>query len=115
MSEARLQQEIVFWFRNKYPKLRGLLCYNNNNSTGSRRGKINKYLGVVKGRSDMVLYYNGKSFMFELKTDIGKQSPSQKEWQELVERQGFDYYIIRSLVKFQEAIFNIIPAELDGY
>lgn len=109
MSEARLQQEIVIWFRNKYPELRGLLCYNNNNSTGGRRGALNKYLGVVKGRSDMVFYYNNNAYMFELKTETGKQSISQKNWQKLVVEQGFEYHIIRNLEKFQEAIFNILP------
>ena len=108
MSEARLQQEIVIWFRNEYPKLRGLLCYNNNNSVGGRRGTLNKYLGVIKGRSDMTLYYKGKAYMFELKTEKGSQSPIQKAWQELIEEHGFSYYIIRSLSGFQLLIRSLL-------
>ena len=41
-SEARIQQEIVMFFNNEYPELRGCLCYNNNNSVGGLRGKLNK-------------------------------------------------------------------------
>jgi hypothetical protein len=107
-SEARIQQEIVMFFNNEYPLLRGCLCYNNNNSVGGYRGKINKFLGVVKGRSDMVLYHNGISIMIELKTEKGRQSPGQKTWQDLMVSQGFEYYIIRSLEEFKELIVKII-------
>ena len=107
-SESRIQQEIVVHFNNKYPNLRGCLCYNNNNSVGGYRGKVNKYLGIIKGRSDMVLYYLGKAIHIELKTETGKQRKDQKEWQSLMESQGFDYYIIRSLEEFIELIEKII-------
>ena len=107
-SEARIQQEIVMFFNNEYPELRGCLCYNNNNSVGGLRGKLNKFLGVVKGRSDMVLYYKGFSVMIELKTEKGRQSDSQRAWQYLMTNQGFRYYIIRSLEEFKELITKII-------
>ena len=107
-SEARIQQEIVMFFNNEYPELRGCLCYNNNNSVGGLRGKLNKFLGVVKGRSDMVLYYKGFSVMIELKTEKGRQSDSQRAWQYLMINQGFRYYIIRSLEEFKELITKII-------
>ena len=101
MSEARMHQECVIWFHNTYPELRGLLCYNNNNSHGGRSGAINKTMGVVPGRSDLVLYYSGRANMIELKTLKGKQSPKQKAWAELVNQQGFPYYLIRSLNDFK--------------
>ena len=107
-SEARIQQEIVMFFNNEYPELRGCLCYNNNNSAGGLRGKINKFLGVVKGRSDMVLYYKSFSVMIELKTEKGRQSDHQRDWQYLMKQQGFEYYIIRSLDEFKELITKII-------
>ena len=107
-SEARIQQEIVMFFNNEYPELRGCLCYNNNNSVGGLRGKLNKFLGVVKGRSDMVLYYKSFSVMIELKTEKGRQSDHQRDWQYLMKQQGFEYYIIRSLDEFKELITKII-------
>ena len=107
-SEARIQQEIVMYFNNEYPELRGCLCYNNNNSVGGLRGKINKFLGVIKGRSDMVLYYKSFSVMIELKTEKGIQSQHQKDWQKLIENQGFEYYIVRSIEEFKELILKLI-------
>ncbi len=107
-SETRIQQEIIIHFRNKYPELRGCLCYNNNNSTGGYRGKVNKFLGIIKGRSDLVLYYHKKAYHIELKTEDGAQRKDQKEWENLMWTQGFDYYIIRSLEEFIELIEKII-------
>lgn len=107
-SESRIQQEIVMFFNNEYPELRGCLCYNNNNSVGGLRGKLNKYLGVIKGRSDMVLYYKSFSVMIELKTEKGRQSEAQKYWEHLMRSQGFEYYIVRSLEEFKELIKKII-------
>lgn len=108
MSETRLQQEIIMEFNNRYPHLRGLLCYNLNNSTGGFRGTQNKYLGVVAGRSDLVFYYKGMAWMLELKTEKGEQRPVQKDWEALIKKQGFEYYIVRSLKDFLNIIESII-------
>jgi hypothetical protein len=108
MSEERIQQEIVMWFNNCYQGYRGLLCYNLNNSVGGYRGKVNKFLGLVKGRSDLVFYWNGRAYHIELKTATGQQKPEQKEWQSLVERYGFRYYLIRSPEDGKKLIDSII-------
>jgi hypothetical protein len=108
MSETRLQQEIIMWFNNEYPLYRGLLCYNNNNSTGSVRGVWNKFLGIIKGRSDLTFYFNGKAYMIELKTLKGRQSEVQKDWEKLIVRHGFTYIVVRSLQDFKIAIHKII-------
>jgi hypothetical protein len=107
-SESRIQQEIVIHFNNTYPELRGCLCYNNNNSVGGYRGKVNKFLGIIDGRSDLVLYYQKVATHIELKTEDGTQSKNQIEWQAFIESQGFDYYIVRSLKEFLELIEKII-------
>ena len=104
ISEIRLQQEIIRFFNNTYPDLRGLLCYNNNNSDGGYRGHINKFLGIVPGRSDLVLYFEGGCYMIELKVGKGNQSKVQKEWEKLIKSQGFEYVVIRSLDEFQNYI-----------
>lgn len=120
-SEHRIQQECVLWFNNTYPKLRGLLCYNNNNSVGGYRGKQNKFLGVVKGRSDLVLYYGGRAYMIELKDYKGRQKNEQKDWQSLVESNGFTYDIARNLKQFQMIVKAIVeecictPNETTGW
>jgi len=96
------------WFHNTYPELRGLLCYNLNNSKNKIDGNLNKAKGLQAGRSDMVLYYKGKPHMIELKAPSGRQSKSQAEWQELIESQGFRYYIIKNFEEFKSTIKGII-------
>ena len=108
MSEDRLQQECYLWFHNKYPLLRGLLNYNLNNSANVLQGKKNKSMGLQKGRSDLVFYYDGKAYMIEMKTLKGYQSTKQEHWQRLIELAGFEYYIIRTKEQFISTIENIL-------
>ena len=56
----------------------------------------------------MVLYYDGKAHMIELKTDKGKQSEHQIKWQKKIEEAGFSYVIIRSLEDFQKYFSTIL-------
>ena len=107
-SEDKIQSDCYVWFHNTYPHLRGLLCYNLNNSKNKIDGARNKAKGLIAGRSDMVLYYQSNAFMIEFKTSDGSQSAGQKEWEALVISQGFQYHIIRSLEKFQMLILNLL-------
>jgi hypothetical protein len=70
-SESKLQTDCYVWFHNTYPKLRGLLCYNLNNSRNKIDGAKNKALGLIAGRSDMVLYRDGVATMIEFKIRDG--------------------------------------------
>lgn len=65
-------------------------------------------LGIQKGRADLVLYFDSKAVMIEVKTRKGEQSYAQKEWQLAAEIQGFEYFIVRSLREFQTIINNTI-------
>jgi hypothetical protein len=107
-SEDKIQSDCYVWFHNTYPNLRGLLCYNLNNSKNRIDGARNKAKGLIAGRSDMVLYYQSNAFMIEFKTLDGSQSVGQKEWEALVTSQGFQYHIIRSLEEFQRLIVNLL-------
>lgn len=107
-SEEYIQYECVQYFWNEYPALRGLLCYNLNNSKNRIDGNRNKALGLQKGRSDLTLYYKGSAYHIEMKTPAGVQSKEQKEWAALVEKNGFRYYICRNLHEFQTLIKLII-------
>jgi hypothetical protein len=107
-SEELVQQEIVASFNNEMPHLRGTLCYNLNNSVGAKRGRENKFKGLIAGRSDLVFYFSGTAHMIELKNDVGIQKKDQKEWQEVITAQGFPYVIIRSLEEFWDYVMPII-------
>lgn len=107
-AEERIQTECYVWFHNSFPTFRGLLCCNLNNSKNKIDGARNKAMGIQKGRSDLVLYWQAKAYHIEMKTPAGEQSPEQIAWQKKVESQGFSYFIVRSLPEFQELIKNII-------
>jgi len=107
-AEERIQTACYVFFHNAFPEYRGLLCCNLNNSKNKIDGARNKAMGIQKGRSDLVLYWQAKAYHIEMKTPTGEQSPEQIAWQKKVESQGFSYYIVRSLPEFQELIENII-------
>lgn len=106
-SEIYIQSQSFLWHWNTYPNLRGLLCYNLNNSANKIQGNQNRALGLIKGRSDMVYYYAGVAYMLEFKNDCGTQSKEQKEWESAIKAQGFNYTIVRSLEQFQQIITEI--------
>lgn len=107
-SEDKIHTECYCWFHNEYPALRGLLCYNLGNSKNAIDGARNRAKGLQKGRSDLVLYFNEKAYMIELKNTYGEQSNEQKDWELAVQIQGFQYFLIRSLSEFQELIKKIL-------
>jgi hypothetical protein len=102
--EQEIQQAIVKYFEYQYPSLKGCLCANLNNSKDARTGGINKSMGVVAGRSDLVLYWESQAFFIEVKVPKGKQSQVQKEWQNKMKESGFNYFIVYSIDDFIELI-----------
>lgn len=110
-AEERIQQECFEWHWNTYPEMRGLLCYNLNNSRNKVDGARNKRLGLIAGRADMTYYYVGRAYFIEMKTPIGSQSDAQKEWEALVNWHAFSYVIVRDLEEFKlhiQAIHNSV-------
>lgn len=99
-AEIQLHASIYVYFHNNYPNLRGCLCYNLNNSANALDGNKNRQLGLQAGRSDLVLYYQKKAYMLELKTLTGRQHEEQKRWQKCIQNEGFPYIIIRTLEEF---------------
>ena len=123
--ESTTQKAFIRWFDSQYPKISILLFASSNGRHGGgktiRRGgkdipisAINsKQEGQRKGVADLFLsipkrtysemdYKNG--LYIETKTDIGKQSKVQKEFQKAVESQGYQYTICRSIEEFIKAI-----------
>lgn len=108
MTEDQLQSKCYLWAHEYYPEHRGKLCYNLNNSRNRVRGMMDKGMGLQPGRSDMVLYHQGRAYMIEFKLPDGVQSKEQKRWEGIIKEAGFDYVIIRSFEKFQEYLHSIL-------
>lgn len=95
-------------FRLKYPSLSKVLFAVPNGGNRYRvTGAILKAEGVVAGVSDLLLLHpSGKyhGLCIEMKTPKGRQQPSQVEWQQEVERQGFKYVVCHSVDEFMEDV-----------
>ncbi len=110
--ESQLQQACFNYFRYAHPRLASVFfAVPNGGQRNKREGSILKAEGVKAGVADALLLsasgeYHG--LCIEFKTDIGRQSPAQKEWQRDVERQGYKYEIIRNIDTFIDVIENYL-------
>lgn len=111
MSEGKIQADCYAHFWNTFPQYRK--CYfaipneNNRADSSAISGAIRKAMGVTKGVADTMLAIQrgGYGGMFvEFKTETGKQSDAQKEWQTIIENQRYLYRVVRSLEEFKELI-----------
>ena len=101
-TELRIMQECYLWFHNTYPYLRGLFFRIVNENTNKISGAIGKATGVIPGVADSCLLVPGLHAQFiEFKTETGRQSETQKKWQEKVIDSGHGYHIVRSVNEFQ--------------
>lgn len=67
--------------------------------------------GVMPGVADIALFIPNKDYhglFIELKVKPNRQSTHQKEWQKVIEPQGYKYQIAYSFDEFQEIIQNYI-------
>ena len=113
-DESKIQQSFIRWFSLQYSKLDKLLFAIPNGgkrskitasimkSEGQKRGVADLFLSIPKRTYSDVEYKNG--LYIETKTDIGKQSKEQKEFQKAVESQGYQYTICRSIEEFIKTI-----------
>lgn len=114
-NEGRIQAACFLWFWNEFPQYRRLLFHipNENDRSDSNviQGAMRKSLGVVSGVADLMLLVPRRGYhglCIEMKDEKGTQKPAQKEWQKLVEAQGYLYVVCRSLEQFQIAINNYL-------
>lgn len=96
--------QCVAWFRYQYPKLSRLLHHSpNGGRRDAREGARFKQMGVQAGFPDLILLVAEQGYhglMLELKTKTGRQQDTQKEYQSLLESQGYRYVLVRSLQQF---------------
>ena len=111
MPEGKIQADCVAYFWNTFPQYRK--CYfaipNENSRTDSNAvtGALRKAMGVTKGVADTFLAVQSGGYgglFVEYKTGVGKQSPEQKQWEIIIQNQGYLYRVIRSLDEFKELI-----------
>lgn len=97
MTESVLQQHIVKLLRSY---ARPDVCWwhcPNSTPTGWRAAVEAKALGVRAGASDLMFLIDGKFHVLELKTESGRLSKEQREFQIDIERAGGFFYQARGL------------------
>lgn len=134
--ESIVQQGAVKWFNLQYPQYRGLLVHIPNEGRRTIKvingrpvcvgGARLKAEGMVKGAADLVLFIPNKCFhglcletkveLFDYSTGKEKktktyQSPEQKEWQALVESQGYRYEVYRNIDEFRKIVLEYLDSK----
>ena len=109
ITEDYIQSQIVLDFNNKYclkhhnPRLM-IYAVPNGGSRNVIEAKKLKATGTLRGASDLIVNFPGKSVYIEVKTDTGVQSDAQIDFQNRIEDLGMDYHIVRSVSDFYEKI-----------
>lgn len=113
--EEDLQQNCVTWFRLQYPEEFKLLHHSpNGGRRTAREGGRFKAMGTKAGFPDLALLIprGGCHGLFvELKTDKGTQTASQKEWEALLESQGYEYRVCRSFGEFSKTVTDYLQRD----
>lgn len=100
-SESRIMQSCYIWYHNTYPEKRGLFFKIKNEGTNRITGSRDKATGLIPGVADSCLLTTNGAVFIEFKTETGKQSPKQIDWQNSVQAAGYSYYLIRTLNEFK--------------
>jgi hypothetical protein len=105
-AEARIQQDIVMYFRNKYctllsnPKRLIFSVPNERNNAVEQMRMIGT--GLLSGVSDLIIVTENAVTFCEVKDDKGKQSDKQKAFEKTVTDLGYKYILVRSLDEFKQ-------------
>lgn len=111
--ESELQRACMKWMRLQYPKLM-MFSVPNGGYRNRREAAIMVSEGIRTGVSDLILLkacggYHG--LCVEMKWANGRQSDAQKEFQFIVEQEGYLYRIARSFDAFKD----LIERYVNGY
>lgn len=109
-TESAIQQSIVNYFHNNYclkhhnPRCCIFSCPNElagNNKITTIKAKTT---GLMPGVSDLIVVTPEEVIFCEVKTEIGRQSDRQKEFEQIVSDMGYRYILVRSLEQFKSLI-----------
>lgn len=93
--EADIQRAIVRDLRAVLPAY-AVLHFSANEQADQKRQAILVGMGVFPGFADLTLLSEGRVLFLEVKSKTGRQTIRQKHFQQLMEKQGHAYEIVRS-------------------
>jgi hypothetical protein len=105
MTESQIQKGFVRWFRGRYTEIEPLFfAVSNGGIRNAWTAKIMKDEGVRAGVSDLILLipkHGYAGLLIETKKPDGKQSESQKEFEQLATKFKYLYVIVRNQEDFE--------------
>ena len=119
MSHDKLQSACFLWMWNEHPELR-YLCFRTMNNLTTQiadpaKAKavmaVQRSMGMVKGTTDLVFYYAGRLYAFDIKVGKDRLKPEQVEFISAIKSQGGYGCEIRSLEQFKDIIRRIVNGE----
>lgn len=106
--EHTLQSRCVRWFRLKFSNRRhNLFAVPNGGYRTKTTAALMKDEGQLSGVADLILLVRKGTcgaLLLEAKVKGNYQSPTQKQWQALIEADGYEYRIFHSLEEFIEIV-----------
>lgn len=104
-----IQHQCFKYLWNNFPQTR-LCCWHTPNETRPHKGETSKdhmirimqmkSIGVVKGVVDLVFYWNGVLYMFDIKIGKDRLSKEQRSFIDANINQGGRFYEINNLEEF---------------
>lgn len=106
MTESQLQDKI----RLELGRVPGLVLYRNNSGVAEIRGYRVRFGIANPGGGDLIGWYRGRWVEVEIKTPTGRQSPEQRQREQLVRNAGGIYVVLRSIEDAREWAAALPPA-----
>lgn len=112
----RIQQECWMHLWNMYPQTRRLMWHTPNelrkHKGESEREFIirlgqSKASGVMKGIWDLVFYWKGVLYIFDIKIGKDRLSDEQKDFRDKVEAQGGKSFVIDTVQQFKDICLTL--------
>lgn len=110
MTESQLQARIVKLYNNAYCLTHHshrcmILSIPNGGTRNAMEAMTLKSTGLLAGASDLIVIHQHPDkapilYWIEIKTDLGKQSESQKEFEKRITALGYHYAVVRSMNDF---------------
>jgi hypothetical protein len=84
-----------------------LVLFRNNSGVAKIGDRMVRFGVGGKGGADLIGIYRGRFVAVEIKSATGRQSPEQKRFEQLVERKGGVYVVLRSVEDAQQWIGSL--------
>ena len=110
-QEMKIQADCVKVAWNEFPETRCRLFHVKNErerpDANAALGAKARATGIVRGVSDLILMMKRGPYgalCIEMKTETGRQSNFQQEWQRIIESEGYKYVVCRSVEQFRSIL-----------